>query len=108
MKSVVRYDDIVNFDRMKAVYQRIRVKTKHRNKLVRFELFFTCNLISIYEMLKNRSYRDSSYNIFLISDPKYRVIMSEDMSDAVVIHLLSEFVLVPVIEPRLIEMNVAT
>lgn len=108
MSKVVRYSDIVSLDRIINVYQNIRLTTCHRDKLVKFELFYTSNLINIFEKIKNKTYKHGRYNLFLISIPKHRIIMSENMNDKIVNHLISKYVLAPTLLPKLIEMNVAT
>lgn len=103
-----RYDYLVDIEKIIDVYQTIKRNSKHKDKLVLFELFFSCNVFSIYETLKNKKYHHQKYHIFLLKGPKYRVIMSEVMSDKIVNHLISKYILFPVIEPKLIPMNVAT
>ena len=48
------------------------------------------------------------YDVFLVHEPKYRIIMSEMMSDNIINHLVSHYVLDPGITPHLIPQNVAT
>lgn len=108
MQPTVKYDDLVDIDKIRDMYKIIRTKTKNRGKLHKFELFYSSNIISILTSLKSKKYKHSNYNIFLVSEPKYRIIMSEIMSDKVVNHLISNYVLAPGIFPHLIEQNVAT
>lgn len=104
----VKYEDILSIEKIKEMYVNIRSNTCHKEKLVRFELAFTSNVIRILLMLKKRQYKHSDYNVFLISEPKYRIIMSEIMPDKIVNHLLSHYVLIPSLDKKLIDMNVAT
>lgn len=107
-KSLDCYDNLLDIERIMDVYHIIRLNSKHKDKLFLFELFFSCNIFAIYEMLKARNYHHHQYNIFLLKDPKYRVIMSEVISDKIVNHLVSKYVLFPILEAKLIPMNVAT
>ena len=102
------YDSIVNIPYIENVYYEVRLKTKHRSKIVNFENFYMSNIINIYESLRIRVYEHGNYNVFLVKEPKYRIIMSENIYDKVVNHLISEYILLPLLEPRLIPMNVAT
>lgn len=104
----VQYNDILSILKIKKMYNNIRSNTCHKEKLVRFELAFTSNVINIFTLLKTRSYKHSHYNVFLIAEPKYRVIMSEIMRDKIVNHLVSHYVLIPSLDKKLIEANVAT
>lgn len=104
----VKYDDLVDIDKVREMYSIIRKNTKNRGKLEKFELFYSSNIISILAALKKRVYKHSHYNVFLVHEPKYRIIMSEIMSDKVINHLISKYVLAPGIYPHLIPQNVAT
>lgn len=108
MKLNLKYDDIVDIDKIREMYHIIRVNTKNRGKLHKFELFYSSNIVSILEALRNKCYKHSKYNVFLVHEPKYRIIMSEIMSDKVVNHLISKYILAPGIYPHLIPQNVAT
>ena len=102
------YNYILDIQKIKDVYHTIRVNSKRKEKIVSFELFLSSNLIQVYTVLKNRTYIHQRYNIFLIREPKIRVIMSECMQDKIINHLVSKYILFPLIEPKLIEANVAT
>lgn len=108
MKLNLKYEDLLNIDKIREMYEIIRLNTKNRGKLHKFELFYSSNIISILECLKAKKYKHSKYNIFMVSEPKYRIIMSEIMSDKIINHLVSKYVLSPIINPHLIPQNVAT
>ncbi len=105
---MIKYNDILSIDRIIDVYKNIYSNTKHKEKLVRFELAFSCNVINVLNQLKAKTYSHSDYSVFLISIPKYRIIMSENIKDKIVNHLVSKYILIPTLSPKLIEMNVAT
>lgn len=107
-KYIISYDDIVSINKIKDVYDGIYKNTCHKAKLVRFELTKTSNIVKIYNTLKNKHYNHLKYNIFIIKEPKYRIIMSELMYDKIVNHLISKYVLIPTLSRKLIEQNVAT
>lgn len=69
--------------------------TKHRNKIFDYNMFYTSNIMSIY-------------NIFLIRKPKSRIIMSESLNDKIVNHLVSDYLLYYLIDKRLLGVNVTT
>lgn len=107
-KYIISYDDIVSINKIKDVYDGIYKNTCHKAKLIRFELTKTSNIVKIYNTLKNKHYNHLKYNIFIIQEPKYRIIMSELMYDKIVNHLISKYVLIPTLSRKLIEQNVAT
>ena len=65
-------------------------------------------LHSIYEELKNEKYVVGKYNIFVIYEPKQRVIVSQGMKDKIVNHLIAREILYPAILPCLVPYNVAS
>lgn len=107
-KYIISYDDIVSINKIKDVYDGIYKNTCHKAKLIRFELTKTSNIVKIYNTLRNKHYNHLKYNIFIIQEPKYRIIMSELMYDKIVNHLISKYVLIPTLSRKLIEQNVAT
>ena len=107
-KSLLRYEELVDYTRVLERYLVVMKNTEHKGKLVNYNLFLACNLMGIYQDLKNGCYRHGKYHIFLIKDPKYRIIMSENLKDKIVNQMVSEYLLKPVLEPRLIDSNTAT
>jgi len=104
----INYDDLLDFEKLEDVYHIIKCNSKHKEKILKYEIFYTSNTLNILELLKTKKYIHGKYNIFLINYPKCRIIMSENMNDKIINHLVSKYVLFPLIEPRLIPTNVAT
>lgn len=105
---MILYDRIVNISKIERVYHDVRLTTKHKQKIINFNVFYLTNIMQIYEILRLKKYKHGAYNVFLVKEYKYRLIMSENISDKIVNHLISNEILLPLIEPRLIETNVAT
>ena len=106
--KALSYEEVVTIENLTNVYNTVRKNTKHKDKILIFELFFSCNIMSIYNTLKDEAYHHQKYHIFIIKEPKYRLIMSETMPDKIVNHLVSTYFLFPLIDPLLLPMNVAT
>lgn len=66
------------------------------------------NIKLIYEALKNPNYKINHYNIFLIKQPKYRIVMSLNVKDKVINHYVTRFVLMQKLSKYLDDRNVAT
>ena len=98
----------VIFNDICEIYEEVRKNTKNKKKIYKFEMFKMENLFSIYESLVNNSYIFDKYNIFLIRSPKYRIIMSLNIKDKIVNHLVTRKVLMPKLESYLDIRNVAT
>lgn len=106
--TIIKYDDIVDIDKIKEVYKDIIKTTKHKKKITTYNLFISDNLCKVYNDLKNKTYTHKKYNIFIIHEPKERIIMSEGLYDKIVNHLVSKYILNPLLDPKFIYSNVAT
>ena len=103
-----KYDIIVDIYKLLDVYYRIKSNCKHKDKIVKFEMFQSSYITEILGILRSKNYKHGRYNIFIILDPKSRIIMSENMTDKIINHMISHYILFPLIEPMLIDSNVAT
>ena len=102
------YDYLLDTYKIINIYDRIKSNCKHKDKIFNFEMFYMSYVIEVLEILKSKKYKHGKYNVFTILEPKCRIIMSESMRDKIVNHLVSHYILFPLIEPKLIETNVAT
>ena len=101
------YDNMISYRNIVFVYNRIRSKCHNKNKIMYFDRYKNCYLIDILERLKSGNYRFSRYNIFLIHEKKYRIIMSENIFDKIVNQMISYYILLPSMK-CLIDSNIAT
>lgn len=85
------------------------LKTVRNKKLVNdFETYKIEHIINIKNRLKNESKLISKYNIFLIKDPKYRIIMSLNIEDKIINHLIAKYILERTFENKFTNNMVAT
>jgi len=99
----------VNFTDILDIYNNeISKRVKNKKKINEFEKYKITYLKSIYEVLVSGNYKPLRYNIFLIKEPKYRVIMSQGIYDKVINHYLAEHVLNKKLTKYLDIRNVAT
>lgn len=82
--------------------------TKNKNKVNEFKSFKSIYITRVYNDLKNRTYEVGKFNIFYIYDPKKRRIVSQNMYDKLVNHLVSRYILYPSLVPCLIDSNCAS
>ena len=92
---------------MDVYNKQVKVNTKNKKKIYKFEEYYTANITRIYKLIKNKNYQIKGYNIFLIKEPKYRIVMSLKLDDKVINHVLAN-ILSNILEPSLINTNVAT
>ena len=65
-------------------------------------------VFNIYDTLKRKKYEIRKYHIFTIYEPKERKIVSQNIEDKIVNHLVALFILYPALMPLLIDSNVAS
>lgn len=103
------YDSILDIKVIQKIYSsRVRVNTKNKLKLEKFENNYVSNMIYIKQILEEKNYKPGRYNIFLIKEPKLRIIMSQNIIDKLINHVVSQYFLINIFESTLIEENVAT
>lgn len=99
---------ILNFSNFLYVYRCIKKNYKNKKMISRFKSFLNCNLTNLICKMQSTDFAFKKYNIFLIKEPKYRLIMSEDLDDKIINQVFSRFILIPYLSNSLIDSNVAT
>lgn len=103
------YHKIEDLNRILFIYKtQIRPHTKNKYKIERFEEYFMCNIVNVQELLKHQNIVFQSYFIFLIQEPKYRIIMSQTIRDKLMNHLIAQYLLLDSYENSFVDSNVAT
>ena len=107
--DVRRYSNLygVDIDDINDVYKEVRKNVRNKNKIYKFEDYYSLNISKIKEVFDSGNYDMGKYNIFLIREPKYRIIMSQNIFDKVINHIVVRKFLY-VLEKVLIDSNVAT
>lgn len=110
MKKVNRlYNRINDIDIICDMYDNVISRnTKNKSKIERFNDYYSSNIINIKNIINNCNYKVSKYNIFLIREPKLRIIMSQNITDKVINHLVAKYFLVDIFDKSFIDTNVAT
>ena len=65
-------------------------------------------LVDIKNVLENKLYDGGRYNIFLVFEPKVRVIMAQGIYDKVINHYVTRYILIPKLEKYLNNRNCVT
>lgn len=103
------YNKICDIDVIMKMYdEAIRKNTRNKRKIQRFDNFYSCNIVKIKEILMKKDYKPGKYNIFLIKEPKLRIIMSQDIEDKIINHLVAKYFLIDVFDKKLSDRNCAT
>lgn len=107
-KSKNIYDKAITYDNIYTMWSIIRKTCKNKKAVFYFSLNLNTNINYIYEVLKNKKYIPYKYRTFLIFEPKPRLVMSQTVYDKIVNHFVVNFYLMPYLESKLIDSNVAT
>lgn len=102
------YDNVSMQDIINVYRKQIRVNTKNKYKIKRFEDFYSVNISRVKKTFEMGNYNGGIYNIFLIQEPKYRIIMSQNIYDKLINHVVAIKFLLPVLDKSLIDTNIAT
>ena len=92
--------DIYNNEILKGV--------KNRKKILAFEKCKIEYLVYIINILENGLYQGSSYNIFVVREPKVRVVMSESIINKIINHYVAKYILIPKLSKYLCKEITAT
>lgn len=102
------FQKMLQFEFIREEFYSIQRNCRNKKMVFDFKLNLNENLLNILKKLNESEYVFGKYRIFIIREPKYRIIMSENMPDKIVNHLVSTHILLPNLEKRLIATNVAT
>ena len=100
---MVRLNDLIN------IYEKdVKINVKNKKKIYVFEKHKIEYLVYICDILNNNLYQGCRYNLFLIKEPKVRLIMSESIINKIINHYVARFILEPKLVKYLSDCNVAT
>ncbi len=102
------YETMYEFKNIQSAFNEVCSNTRNRLKASRFKEYECINIFRVYSTLKNRTYVPGPYNIFTIYEPKQRRIVSQNMFDKLINHLIARHILMPAVMPSLIDTNVAS
>ena len=103
------YKKICDIDVIMDMYDHaIKINTKNKKKIQEFDNFYSSNIMKIKEILMSKDYVPGRYNLFLIHEPKIRIIMSQQIEDKVINHLIAKYFLIDVFDKSMLTKNCAT
>ena len=102
------YEDTYNINNIIHAYNEVCHNTKNKRKVKKYKDYKSIYISRIYDTLSNKKYIIGPYNVFTIFEPKKRRIVSQNMHDKVINHLVSRHILYPALMPCLIDANVAS
>ena len=102
------YENIYKFDNIVSAFNEVCRNTKNKRKVANLKQYKAIYISRIYNILKSKSYVPGPVNIFTIYEPKERRIVSQNMQDKIINHLVARYILYPAILPCLLDINVAS
>lgn len=102
------YKNICDINNIISAFNEVCKNTNNKRKVARFKEYKCIYISRIHRILKNREYIPGKYCVFIIKDPKTRRIVSQNMQDKVINHLVSRHILYPALLPCLLDVNVAS
>ena len=102
------YQNIYRPENIKACYYEVVNNTKNKRQVFQLQKKADTVIRNIYDELKNEKYVVGKYNMFVIYEPKQRIIVSQGMKDKIVNHLIAREILYPALLSCLVPYNVAS
>ena len=102
------YQNICEVKNIEQAFKEVRKNTRNERRVYNMKQYKAYYISEVYQMLCNHNYTVGKYHKFIIYEPKERVIVSQDIPDKIVNHLVSRYILYPAILPCLIDTNVAS
>lgn len=103
MKEFVSLETILNLFELE-----ISKNVKNKHKVYMFEKNKFQNINRILDILRTGNYYGGKYNIFLIKEPKHRIVMALDIGDKLINHFIARYVLERKLAKYLDPRNIAT
>ena len=102
------YKNICNYSNIDNAFNEVCRNTKNKRRVEILKQYKSIYLARISNILKNKQYVVGPYNRFVIYEPKRREIVSQNLQDKIINHLVARHILYPAILPCLLDINVAS
>ena len=102
------YKDISDFYNIVYMTDKVCRIVRNKKKVDSYESFKSEHIYNIYSRLKKKDFSFSKYNIFMINDPKCRIVMAQDIEDKIINHLVSCYALKKVFDSKYTNILCAT
>lgn len=100
-------ENIFSFENLYNAHKKCRRSKQHKGEVIRFETNISENIYKLQKELVAKRYKFGKYKEFLIYEPKERLIQAPPYRDRIVLRCFCDNVLIPKIEKKLINDNVA-
>jgi len=91
------------------IYEKeISKNTRNKKKINNFERNKIENIYDIKSIIESGNYKVGKYNVFSVSSPKYRIVMSLSIKDKIINHYFARYILINKLDKYLDIRNCAT
>ena len=94
------YNEACKFENIVQMTNKVCTRVKNKEKVNKFENYKAEHIYNIHKRLNENNLNIGKYNIFMITDPKCRIVMAQDIEDKIINHLIAEYVLVKTFENK--------
>lgn len=99
----------IEFNIILDIYEKqISKSIKNKKRLYDFDKMKIQYMNYIYNTLTSGKYDGGKYNVFMITSPKKRIVMSQNLCDKIMNHYITKEILEPKLERYLDDRNIAT
>lgn len=96
------------YDLINIYEKEVSKNTKNKRKINNFERNKMENIYNIKSIIEGNKYIPGKYNVFAVSNPKYRIVMSTNIKDKVINHYVARNILINRLNKYLDMRNCAT
>ena len=102
------YENICKMENIQKAFKEVCKNTKNKNRIENLKQYKNVYISRIHDILVNKEYIVGPYNKFIIYEPKRREIVSQNLQDKIINHLVARYILYPALLPCLLDVNVAS
>ena len=102
------YQETYKLENIIKMTDKVLKNVKNKKKVNNFETYKMEHIINIKNRLESKNIKFNKYNIFMITDPKHRIVMAQDIEDKIINHLVAEYILVKTFETKYTDSQIAT
>lgn len=102
------YQNICNFNNIEDSFKEVRRNTNNNRRVFNMKQYKAYYISTVYSVVNSKNYIVGPYNKFTIYEPKERQIVSQNVVDKIINHLVARHILYPALLPCLLDINVAS
>jgi len=102
------YYKAITYENVIATWDTVRRTCKNKKAIFRYHVNKNSMNYNLYQILLQCAYKPLPFRLFIIFEPKARLVMSQTVGDKIINHFVARYYLLPYLEKKLIDSNVAT